>query len=53
MVSEVLSIIVMAGSAADRVQADRVLEKELRVLHPDLKAVRERLTLLYWAELEN
>jgi hypothetical protein len=41
------------GRKPGRVQADRVLEKELRVLHPHLKAVRKRLTVLHWAEFKN
>jgi hypothetical protein len=29
-----------------------MLQKELRVLYPDLKAARKRLTLPHWANLE-
>lgn len=32
-------------------QSDTVLEKELRVVHLDLKANRTRLILLHWAGL--
>jgi hypothetical protein len=32
-------------------QAEVVLEKELRVLHLDRKAASRRLTLPYWAKI--
>jgi hypothetical protein len=34
-------------------QAEIVLEKELRVLHLDSKAARRRLSLPHWIELEH
>jgi hypothetical protein len=34
-------------------QADMVLEKELRVLHLDPKAIRRKLSFPHWAELEH
>ena len=57
-VSEVQSIISMAGSMAV-VQADMIMEKELRVLNLDLKAARRLFcrqlgegSLMHWVEFE-
>jgi hypothetical protein len=46
--SEVQSIIIMTRNVA----ASKVLEKEPRVLHPDLNAVR-RWNLTHWAKLQS
>ena len=41
------------GGKCGIVQADMVLEEELRVLHLDLKAAKKMLILLHWEELEH
>jgi hypothetical protein len=41
------------GRKNDSVQYDTVLEKELKILHPDLKATSKKWSLLHWAELEH
>jgi hypothetical protein len=41
------------GGKYGSVQADMVLERGLRVLHPDLKSSRRRLSLPHWLGLEH
>jgi hypothetical protein len=41
------------GRKYNSIQVDAVLEKEPRVLHPDPKAVKKRLSLPHWVEREH
>ena len=40
------------GEEHGSIQADMVLEKEVKALHLDPKAARGNLSILHWAELE-